>query len=114
TRPLAIPSVVDRVAQTAVASVLAPLIDEELEDASFAYRAGRSVQQAVERVKALRAAGHLYLVDADIERFFERVPHDRLMARLGETMTEGPTTRLVSLWLEHAAADGHAMAGRGL
>jgi CRISPR-associated protein Cas1 len=111
-RPLAIPSVIDRVAQTAVAMTLAPLIDEELEEASFAYRAGRSVQQAVERVKALRAAGHLYLVDADIERFFERVPHDRLMARLDETMTNGPTTRLIALWLEHGAPDGRGL-GQG-
>lgn len=110
TRPLAIPSVVDRVAQTAAATALAPLIDQELEDSSFAYRAGRSVQQAVERVRALRQAGHLYLVDADIERFFEQVPHDRLMARLGESMTDGPTTRLVSLWLEHASPGGRGLA----
>jgi CRISPR-associated protein Cas1 len=112
TRPLAIPSVADRVAQTAVAMILAPLIDEELEEASFAYRVGRSVTQAVERVKTLRAAGHLYLVDADIERFFEGVPHDRLMARLAETMSEGPTTRLISLWLEHAAPGGRGL-GQG-
>lgn len=112
TRPLAIPAVVDRVAQTAVAMTLAPLIDEELEEASFAYRVGRSVQQAIERVKALRASGHLYLVDADIERFFECVPHDRLMARLAETISEGPTTRLIALWLEHAGPGGRGL-GQG-
>ena len=105
-RPLSIPCVADRVAQTAVALTLAPLIDEELEEASFAYRVGRSVQQAVERVRALQRMGHGYLVDADIERFFERVPDDGLMARLAETMTDGPTTRLIALWLEHAAGHG--------
>jgi CRISPR-associated protein Cas1 len=111
-RPLSIPCVADRVAQTSVALTLAPLIDEELEEASFAYRVGRSVQQAVERVRALQRMGHGYLVDADIERFFERVPHDELMARLGETMSNGPTTRLISLWLEHASPSGRGL-GQG-
>jgi|SRR5579862_7074489 len=110
TRPLAIPPIIDRVAQTAVTMVLAPLIDEEFEDSSFAYRVGHSVADAVRRVRELRSAGHVYLVDADIERFFENLPHDRLMARLSETMSEGPMTRLIALWLEHASPGG----GRGL
>lgn len=109
-RPLAIPSVADRVAQTAVALVLTPLLDEEFEEASFAYRAGRSVRNAVERVRSLQAAGHVFVVDADIERFFENVPHDRLMARLGESMSDGPTTRLIALWLEHGSSGGCGLA----
>jgi|HubBroStandDraft_1064217.scaffolds.fasta_scaffold00196_9 CRISPR-associated protein Cas1 len=108
-RPLAIPSVVDRVEQTAVALILAPLLDEEFEESSFAYRAGRSVRNAVERVRALRAAGHVFLVDADLERFFENVPHDQLIQRLGESMTDGPTTQLIGLWLEHAATGGRGL-----
>jgi len=110
TRTLAIPSVIDRVAQTAIALVLTPMIDTEFEEASFAYRVGRSVRNAIERIKSLHAAGHLFLVDADIERFFDSVPHERLMARLAETMTEGPTTRLIGLWLEHASATGRGLA----
>jgi CRISP-associated protein Cas1 len=109
TRTLAIPSVVDRVAQTAVNLVLAPLIDPELEDSSFAYRVGRSVRDAVERIRALRAVGNVFLVETDIDRFFDNVPHDRLIARLGETMTDGPTTRLISLWLEHAGTGGRGL-----
>jgi CRISPR-associated protein Cas1 len=109
TRPLAIPSVIDRVAQTAVNLVLAPLIDAELEDSSFAYRVGHSVQGAIERIRSLRAAGNVFLVETDIDHFFDNVPHDRLMARLAETMTEGPTTRLVSLWLEHAGTGGRGL-----
>ena len=110
TRTLSIPSIADRVAQTALGFVLTPLIDEELEEASFAYRAGRSVKNAVERIRSLHAAGNLFLVDADIERFFDNVPHDRLIARLAETMTEGPATRLISLWLEHGGANGRGLA----
>ena len=108
-RPLDIPAVADRVAQTAVALILAPLLDEEFEDSSFAYRAGRSVHNAIERVRSLQATGHVFLVDADLERFFEHVPHDKLLARLGESMTDGPTTQLISLWLEHAATGGRGL-----
>lgn len=109
-RGLAIPPIVDRVAQTALLLILAPLIDPEMEDSSFAYRAGRSVQAAVERVRALHAAGQIFLVDADIEDFFDNVPHDKLMVRLAETMTDGPATNLIGLWLEHSAAGGRGLA----
>ena len=109
-RPLDIPCIADRVVQTAVADALSPLLDQEFEDTSFAYRKGRSVQQAVRRVSALRSAGHAYVVDADIKRFFECVPHDALMARLGEAMTEGPITELISLWLEHWFPRGRGLA----
>ncbi len=109
TRTLSIPSVVDRVTQTALTAVLTPLIDVELEDASFAYRIGRSVQAAVERIRSLHAAGYAALVDADIEHFFDNVPHDRLLARLAETMTDGPVTRLINLWLEHGASGGRGI-----
>lgn len=109
-RPLGIPCVADRVAQTAVAQILTPLLDREFEEASFGYRSGRSVQQAVRRVSELRARGHVFVVDADIARFFENVPHDRLMARLADSMSEGPLTRLIALWLEHAAPGGRGLA----
>ena len=109
-RTLGIPSVIDRVAQTAVLLILGPLLDEEFEDSSFAYRAGRSVQAAVERVRALRAGGQVFLVDADVDGFFDAVPHDRLMVRLGETMTDGPTSQLIGLWLEHAGSNGRGLA----
>jgi CRISPR-associated protein Cas1 len=110
TRTLDIPSVVDRIAQTAAATALAALIDEELEESSYAYRIGRSVQQAVERIRSLHHAGEMFVVDADIENFFASVPHDRLLARLGETMTDGPLTRLIGLWLEHGGANGRGLA----
>ena len=110
TRPLDIPCVRDRVAQTALNTALAPLLDAEFEDASFAYRAGRSVQQAVRRVSYLRRLGLTYVVDADIRRYFEMVSHDMLMERLGESMSDGPATELVGLWLEHWAPNGRGLA----
>ena len=109
-RPLDIPCIRDRVAQTALSLVLGPQLDEEFETSSFAYRPGRSVAEAVRRVSFLRGQGFSHVVDADITRFFERVPHDALLQRLAESMTEGAATALISLWLEHAAPSGRGLA----
>ena len=109
-RPLAIPCVVDRIAQTAVAEALMPLLDSEFEPASFGYRPGRSVQQAVQRISEARAEGFGWVVDADIERYFERIPHDGLMARWHESLEEGPLTELVWTWITHAAPQGRGLA----
>jgi CRISPR-associated protein Cas1 len=108
-RPLDIPCVVDRVAQGAVALTLLGPLDAEMEEASFAYRPGRSVRQAVERIDLLRRQGFTQVVDADIERYFEAVPHDRLVDRLVASIGEGPLTELIALWLEAALP-----LGRGL
>ncbi|MBP7339266.1 CRISPR-associated endonuclease Cas1 [Niveispirillum sp.] len=113
TRLLCIPSVVDRVAQTAVAMVLTPLLDGEMADASFAYRPGRSVQMAVERVAAHRRAGYGWVVDGDIERFFDRVPHERLLARLERSVEDRQVLDLVALWLDAIGMAG-GMPGLGL
>lgn len=109
-RRLRIPCIVDRVAQTAVATALGPRLDEEFEDASFAYRAGRSVDQAVMRLQLLHAQGYNHVVDADIEGYFDAIPHDGLLARLGQSLTPGPTTDLICLWLAAAAPLGRGVA----
>jgi CRISPR-associated protein Cas1 len=109
-RKLTIPCVSDRVVQSAVAAVLMPLLDTEFEDASFGYRAGRSVKQAVARIEALRRDGFIYTVDADIDRFFDTIPIDALMARFARSVTDSPLTDLIALWLEQAAVNGRGIA----
>lgn len=103
-RRLAVPTVRDRIAQTAVAQVLTPVLDPELEPVSFAYRPGRSVQQAVALIARHRGEGFTHVVEGDIERYFDRVPHAGLLHRL-ETMIalwpgSGLLLDLVALWLE--------------
>lgn len=109
TRPLTIPTVTDRVAQTAAALILTPLLDPEMESSSFGYRPGRSVQQAVARIEALRNAGYAWVIDADIERYFEMVPHDRLMTLLDGFIDDPLLTDLIALWLEHAGDHGRGL-----
>ncbi|WP_205649889.1 reverse transcriptase domain-containing protein [Afifella aestuarii] len=108
TRPLAIPSIVDRVAQTACAQELTPLLDPMFEDDSFAYRPGRSVAMAVRRIGSLRRKGFVHVVEADIVRCFERIPQAPLLQRLEEALAGRSgaerVSDLVAHWLEHAGA----------
>jgi CRISP-associated protein Cas1 len=108
-RTLSIPCVRDRVAQSSVAVLLTPLLDAEFEDGSYGYRPGRSVKQAVEHVRRLRADGFIWTVDADISRYFDTIPHEKLMDRILRSITESPLTELIGRWLE-TSADG----GRGV
>ena len=109
-RTLTIPSVVDRIAQTAAAAVLMPGLEEEFEDASFGYRPGRSVQQAVAGIQRLQRAGLTHVIDADIDDYFDSVPHDGLIERLAQSLSPGPLTELIALWLAHGAPQGRGLA----
>lgn len=110
TRLLRIPCVRDRIVQTAVAQALSAQFENEFEPASFGYRPGRSVAMAVRSVEYARSEGFTHVVDADIERFFDRVDHDRLMSRFAESVTDGPVTDLIWLWLTHWAPQGRGLA----
>lgn len=99
TRRLAIPAVRDRVVQTAVASVLAPLWEHELSPASFAYRPGRSVGAALRRVARLRRAGQEVVVVADIDDFFDDIDHARLLRFVAAHVPDERIVRLISRWL---------------
>lgn len=114
TRPLAIPSVSDRIAQTAAAQALVPVLEPLFHRYSFGYRPGRSVLQAVRTIEALRRRGFSHVVEADIQRCFERIPHDRLLALLAEVIGDEPDlVDLVALWLEQVAQE-QGTPGRGL
>lgn len=104
-RPLAIPAVRDRVLQTAVAQVLTPLFEAEFEDCSFAYRQGRSVRNAIERIGVLQRDGFRWVVDADIAQFFDSVPHERLNASVASLVKDKTIQRLIGLWVEAPILD---------
>ncbi|WP_119157600.1 CRISPR-associated endonuclease Cas1 [Caldimonas tepidiphila] len=106
TRTLAIPAVRDRVLQTAVARQMGALLDPGFDAASFGYRPGRSVAQAIARVAACRDAGLQQVVDADIESFFDRIDHARLLQALRERLPDEGLCALVSLWLGAVRREG--------
>lgn len=102
TRELAVPSVRDRVLQTAVVRVLQRLIDPHLSQASFAYRPARSVPTALATVEYWRDQGHRWVFESDIEKFFDRIQHDLLLQRLQPWVNDAPLMALLSLWVKSA------------
>jgi group II intron reverse transcriptase/maturase len=105
-RTLVVPAVRDRVLQTAVAAYMEPFLEAEFDECSFAYRRGRSVRMAVERVYQLYQQGYCGLLDADIESFFASVDRELAVGRLSTLIPDETVVRLVRLWLDSAVWDG--------
>src|SRR3972149_6033487 len=81
-RKLGIPTVVDRLIQQAVHQVLSPVFDPHFSESSYGFRPGRSAHQAVRKAREYVASGRRWVVDLDLEKFFDRVNHDVLMSRV--------------------------------
>ena len=109
-RWLAIPSVIDRVAQTAALLVLQNDIDRRMSEGSWAYRSGRGVPQALAAVRRGLGNGLVWVVDADIESYFDRVPHDRLMGELAIWIDDERLLHLFRLWLRSFSRWGVGIA----
>ncbi|HID70363.1 MAG TPA: group II intron reverse transcriptase/maturase [Desulfobacterales bacterium] len=105
-RPLSIPAVRDRVLQTAVSLIITPVFEAEFEECSYAYRRGRSVKMAVEKISQLRDQGFTWVVDADIKSYFDEIDHDRLMIEVKKLITDEEIIRLIKLWLQAVIRDG--------
>jgi RNA-directed DNA polymerase len=100
TRPLGIPTVKDRIVQKAALIVIEPIFENEFLDVSYGFRPGRGAQGALRRVEELIEKGYTHVVDADIQGYFDNIPHDRLMARVGEKISDGRVLGLLRSWLE--------------
>jgi RNA-directed DNA polymerase len=105
-RKLGIPTVVDRFIQQAVLQVLQPAWDPTFSDHSYGFRPGRSAHQAVSAVQAYIAAGHTWVVDLDLEKFFDRVNHDRLMALVARRVSDKRLLTLLRSYLNAGVLDG--------
>ena len=99
TRSLGIPTVIDRVIQQAMLQVLQPFYDATFSDASFGFRPGRSAHQAVDRAREHIADDHRWVVDMDLEKFFDRVNHDVLMSRLARRIVDKRILHLIRRYL---------------
>jgi RNA-directed DNA polymerase len=99
-RLLGIPTVLDRLIQTAIHQILSPMFEPTFSDHSYGFRPGRSAQDAVKAAQAHLQDGYLWVVDIDLERFFDTVNHDRLMARLKDTIQDNRVLRLIHAYLK--------------
>jgi RNA-directed DNA polymerase len=98
-RPLGIPTIKDRVVQTAVLLVVGPIFEADLPAEQFAYREGRSALDAVQQVHQLVEQGHRDVVDADLSNFFDTIPHVELMQCVTRRISDKAVLHLLKLWL---------------
>jgi RNA-directed DNA polymerase len=112
TRVLGIPTVLDRMIQQALLQVLQPIFDPTFSEESYGFRPGRSPQQAVLRAREHIAAGHRWVVDLDLEDFFDRVNHDVLMARVARRVKDKQVLRLIGRYLRTGMMEGGLVSPR--
>jgi group II intron reverse transcriptase/maturase len=100
TRPLGIPTVRDRVVQAAAKLILEPIFEADFEGSSFGFRPGRGPQGALEAVAQEARKGFRWVVDVDIEQFFDQMDHEVLMEALRRRIGDGAMLRLIWRWLK--------------
>lgn len=98
-RPLGIPTIRDRVVQTAAKLVVEPIFEADLDPAAYGYRPGRSGTDAIEAVHALLCRGYTDVVDADLSKYFDTIPHRELMRSVARRIVDRNVLRLIKLWL---------------
>ncbi|MXY50200.1 MAG: group II intron reverse transcriptase/maturase [Gemmatimonadetes bacterium] len=111
-RPLGIPCLRDRVAQTSTMMVLSPIFEADLQPEQYGYREGRSAQDAVKRIHHLLNRGHHEVVDADLSNYFGEIPHAELMKSLARRISDGRMLRLIKAWMEMPVVEEDKTGGK--
>ena len=99
-RPLGIPTIRDRVVQTAALLILEPIFEADFLDCSYGFRPKRSAHQALTAIRSNLAAGYREVYDADLQGYFDTIPHDQLLACLRMRIADRSVLHLIRLWLE--------------
>lgn len=98
-RPLGIPTIRDRICQQAVRQIIEPIFEEDFYYYSFGFRAGYSAHQAIRTIRRAKRNGYEHVVDLDIVSFFDEIPHEGLMEKVQERITDGKVLTLIRGWL---------------
>lgn len=101
-RPLGIPTVRDRVVQTALVHVIEPILDNSFHERSYGFRHGRGAHDALRRVEELLEAGYVYVVDADLKSYFDTIPKDRLMNLVQQKISDSRVLSLIKKYLDQS------------
>ena len=99
-RPLGIPCIRDRVLQTAAKLILEPIFEADFEDSAYGYRPARGAAGAIKEVHRLICRGYTDVVDADLSRFFDEIPHSDLLKSVARRIVDRHVLRLIKLWLK--------------
>lgn len=105
-RLLGVPTVVDRLIQQAIAQVLTPVFEKEFSDYSYGFRPGKSAHEAIKQAQVYVNEGYTTVVDIDLEKFFDRVNHDKLMYLLSKRIRDKRLLRLIRRYLESGVMIG--------
>ena len=105
-RPLGIPAVKDRIVQTALKLVIEPIFEREFEESSYGFRPQRSAKDALREVDELIRQGYTHVVDADLESFFDTIPHAALIRQIEERISDGRVLELIGLFLSQDIIHG--------
>ena len=97
---MGIPTVRDRVVQAAIVNVIEPIFERDFAEQSYGFRPGRGCRDALRRVDQLLKHGYTFVVEADLQGYFDSIPHDRLMARLRGKIADGPLLSLIEKFLK--------------
>ena len=110
-RPLGIPTIRDRVAQMAVKLIIEPILEADFCEHSYGFRPKRSAHDAVDDIANTLWAGYTQVIDADLSKYFDSIPHDKLMAVVAERIADGGILALIKQWLK-APVIGESENGR--
>jgi len=104
-RPLGIPTVRDRVVESALRQVMEPIFERDFAEHSYGFRPPRGTKDAWRRVDQLLKAGHRYVVDADLKSYFDTIPHGPLLVRVATKISDGKVLNLIEAFLKQAVMD---------
>lgn len=104
-RPLGVSPVEERVVQMALRNVLEPIFEHTFAEHSYGFRPGRGAKDALRRVQQLLDAGQVWVVDADLKGYFDNIPQDKLLAAVGEHVSDGPVLELLRRFLEQGVME---------
>ena len=103
---MGVPTVRDRVIQTALRMAMEPIFEQEFAEHSYGFRPNRGCKDALRRVDELLKAGYIYIVDADLKSYFDTIPHDPLMALVGQQVSDGRILNLIGAFLKQGILEG--------
>lgn len=112
-RPLGIPTVADRVVQTACLLILEPIFEADFEECSYGFRPERNARQALEEIRWLIRLGYQAVYDADLKGYFDSIPHERLLACVRMRVADRAVLKLIGMWLKVAVVEGRQGSGGG-